>query len=89
MGKKYTNLPEAKQLKSRSEILELAKEVSYEELEPLFGTSVKKTGTRIAVALVLQVLLVNGQERNDAIDTFVASAKADDNPLLVKEVNKF
>ena len=89
LGKKYTNLPEAKQLKSRSEILELAKEVSYEELEPLFGTSVKKTGTRIAVALVLQVLLVNGQERNDAIDTFVASAKADDNPLLVKEVNKF
>src|SRR5690606_38409627 len=33
LGKKYTNLPEAKQEKVKAEILELAKNVSYEELE--------------------------------------------------------
>ncbi len=85
LGKKYTNLPEAKQQKVRSEILELAKNVSYEELEPLFNTAVKKVGTRIAVTLALGVLLENGLNRNDAINGFIDKALEDTNGLLVSE----
>jgi len=85
LGKKYTNLPEEKQQKVRAEILKLADKVSYEDLEPLFGTAVKKTGTRIATALVLGVLLKKGQERNEIINEFIAKALEDKNELLVKE----
>ncbi|WP_282122555.1 glutamine--tRNA ligase/YqeY domain fusion protein [Algibacter mikhailovii] len=85
LGKKYTNLPEAKQLKVKSEILELAKNVSYEELEPLFNTAAKKVGTRIAVALVLGVLLENGQAKNDEVNAFLEKAINDKNELLVAE----
>jgi len=82
LGKKYTNLPEAKQQKVKAEIQTLANDVSYEDLEPLFNTAVKKVGTRIAVALTLKVLLDNGLEKNDSIDTFIATAKTDAHPLL-------
>ena len=82
LGKKYTNLPEAKQPKVKAEIQLLAKEVSYEDLEPLFNTAAKKVGTRIAVALTLKVLLDNGQEKNDQINTFIATSKTDAHPLL-------
>lgn len=85
LAKKYTNLPEEKQLKTRAEILELAKGVSYEEIVPLFNTSAKKAGTRIAVTLVLSVLLSNGQERNEAITNFINKALEDKNELLVNE----
>ncbi len=88
LGKKYTNLPEIKQQKVRTEILELAKEVSYEELEPLFNTAVKKAGTRIAVTLVLSVLLKNGFQKNDVIKAFLNKAKQDSNRLLVLEASK-
>jgi len=82
LGKKYTNLPEVKQKKVKLEILALAKEVSYEDLEPLFNTAAKKVGTRIAVALALQVLLENGLEKNDQITLFITSATEDKHPLL-------
>ncbi|MCH7524021.1 MAG: glutamine--tRNA ligase/YqeY domain fusion protein [Bacteroidetes bacterium] len=85
LGKKYTNLPEEKQQKLKAEIKELAKNVSYEELQPLFGTAVKKVGTRIAVMITLGVLLVNGQERNSDIDAFIEKALNDKNELLVVE----
>ncbi len=85
LGKKYTNLPEEKQKKVRAEILELANSVSYEELEPLFGTAVKKAGTRIAAMLTLRVLLKKGQERNEAINDFISKALEDKNELLVNE----
>ncbi|WNH08652.1 glutamine--tRNA ligase/YqeY domain fusion protein [Thalassobellus suaedae] len=85
LGKKYTNLPEAKQLKAKSEIKELAKNVSYEELQPLFNTAVKKVGTRIAVAITLGVLLENGLEKNDAVNEFINKALEDKNDLLVLE----
>ncbi|WP_299121291.1 glutamine--tRNA ligase/YqeY domain fusion protein [uncultured Winogradskyella sp.] len=85
LGKKYTNLPEEKQLKVKAEIQELANDVSYEELEPLFGTALKKAGTRIAVLIALKRLLKNGLERNDAIDDFINKAKDDKNELLVAE----
>ena len=85
LGKKYTNLPEAKQQKARAEILDLAKNVSYEELEPLFNTAVKKVGTRIAVTLILGVLLENGQEKNADIQAFINKAREDKNAILVAE----
>jgi glutaminyl-tRNA synthetase len=85
LGKKYTNLLEQKQQKVRAEILELAKEVTYEELEPLFGTAAKKVGTRIAAMLILSVKLQEGLKRNDAVNSFVKKALEDSNSLLVSE----
>ncbi|MDO5978904.1 glutamine--tRNA ligase/YqeY domain fusion protein [Flavivirga spongiicola] len=85
LGKKYTNLPELKQQKIKAEIQELAKNVTYEELQPLFNTAVKKVGTRIAVVLTLGVLLENGQAKNDAINDFISKALEDKNELLVTE----
>ena len=88
LGKKYTNLPEEKQLKAKAQILNLAKEISYEELEPLFGTAVKKSGTRIATMIVLKELLKKGLSRNDSIDEFIAKALEDKNQLLVSEASE-
>ena len=85
LGKKYTNLPEAKQQKAKQEIQELAKNVQYEELSPLFETAVKKTGTRIAVLITLKVLLKSGLSRNQDIDNFIEKALSDSNELLVSE----
>ncbi|WMI68962.1 glutamine--tRNA ligase/YqeY domain fusion protein [Mangrovimonas sp. YM274] len=87
LGKKYTNLPESKQLKTKAEIQKLAKEVTYEELEPLFETAVKKVGTRIAAMLTLGVLLDEGLEKNEAIEAFIIKAQEDKNDLLVMEAN--
>lgn len=87
LGKKYTNLPEEKQLKVKAEIQALAKDVSYEDLEPLFSTAAKKVGTRIAVALSLKVLLENGLEKNDQTNAFITAATADAH-LLLSEVAK-
>jgi len=88
LGKKYTNLPEEKQAKAKAEIKELASQISYEDLEPLFGTAVKKAGTRIATMIALKVLLHNGLERNEAIDAFILKAKEDKNALLVAEASE-
>ncbi|VAV86096.1 Glutaminyl-tRNA synthetase [hydrothermal vent metagenome] len=85
LGKKYTNLPEEKQQKVKAEIQELAKNVTYDELQPLFATAVKKAGTRIAVMLALGVLLNNGLERNDEIKAFIEKDLEDKNELLVIE----
>lgn len=88
LGKKYTNLPKEKQLKAKAQILNLAKEISYEELEPLFGTAVKKSGTRIATMIVLKELLKKGLSRNDSIEKFIAKALEDKNQLLVSEASE-
>lgn len=85
LGKKYTNYPEEKQQKVKAEIQQLAQEVTYEELQPLFNTTVKKAGTRIAVMLALGVLLKNGQERNEDINAFIDKALEDKNEILVAE----
>jgi len=84
-GKKYTNLPEEKQLKVKEEIKMLARDVAYDELEPLFGTAVKKAGTRIAVMITLGEMLKNNLERNEMIDAFIEKALDDKNELLVAE----
>jgi len=86
-GKKYTNLPEEKRVKVKAEIQELAKDVAYDELEPLFGTAVKKAGTRIATLIALKVLLKNGLERNASIEEFIEKAKDDKNEILVAEAS--
>jgi len=88
LGKKYTNLPEDKQQKAKAEIQVLAKEVTYEELEPLFGTAVKKAGTRIATMIALKVLLNHGLEKNAAITEFIEKALEDNNELLVAEAKE-
>ena len=85
LGKKYTNLPEAKQQKAKQDIQELAKNVQYEELSPLFKTAAKKTGTRIAVLITLKVLLKRGLNRNQDINNFIEKALSDSNDLLVSE----
>jgi glutaminyl-tRNA synthetase len=87
LGKKYTNVPEEKQLMSKAEIIKLAEEVTYEDLQPLFNTAAKKAGTRIATMIALSVLLKNGQERNSDIEEFIIKAKDDKNELLVAEAN--
>ena len=87
LGKKYTKLNEEKQAKAKAEIQALAKDVSYDDLEPLFGTAVKKAGTRIVTLIALKVLLKNGLDRNDAINEFIDKAKDDKNEVLVAEAS--
>ncbi|MEW4922338.1 glutamine--tRNA ligase/YqeY domain fusion protein [Algibacter sp. 2305UL17-15] len=84
-GKKYDRLPEDKRAEAKAEIQELAKNVSYDEVAPLFNTSVKKSGTRIITMITLGVLLKNGLEKNEAINEFISKAKEDKNELLVAE----
>lgn len=85
LGKKYTNLPEAKQLKAKAEIEELANNVAYDTLQPLFNTAAKKVGTRIATMIVLGVLLKNGLKRNNDINEFITKGLEDSDTILVAE----
>ena len=85
LGKKYTNLPHEKQLKIKQEIQELAQNITYDELSPLFATAAKKTGTRIATTIALKVLLNNGLKHNKDIDDFISKAIQDSDELLVAE----
>lgn len=85
IGKKYANLSGGKLEAAKTKLLKFAEDVNYKDLEPLFDTPAKKIGTRIAAMITLGVLLKNGQEKNDAINQFIANGLADDNLLLVKE----
>ena len=84
-GKKYDRMNDEQQAKAKAEIQELAKNVTYDELEPLFGTAVKKAGTRIITMISLGVLLENGLEKNEAINDFITKALEDKNTSLVAE----
>ena len=84
-GKKYDRMKEDQREEAKAEIQELAKNVSYEDVEALFGTSVKKVGTRIITMISLGVLLDNGLEKNEAINDFISKALEDKNELLVAE----
>jgi glutaminyl-tRNA synthetase len=86
-GKKYTRFPSEKQAEVKANIQELAKNISYEELQPLFGTAVKKAGTRIVTMISLGVLLDSGLKTNSEIQDFVNKALEDRNELLVEEAN--
>lgn len=85
ISKKYTNLSGDKLATARATILNLAESVSYEDLEPLFNTAVKKVGTRIGVTLALGVLLKNRLERNEQINDFIEAGANDKNELLASE----
>ena len=87
-GKKYDRLPDDARAKAKAEILELARDVSYEDVEPLFNTSKKKSGTRIITMITLGVLLKNGLEKNEAINEFINKALEDKNKLLVEEAQQ-
>ena len=87
-GKKYDRLPEDKQAQAKADIQELAKSVNYDDIEPLFNTSVKKSGTRIITMITLGVLLENGLEKNEAINDFIAKALDDKNEQLVAEAKQ-
>lgn len=82
LGKKYTNLPEEKQLNTKAEIQELAKNVAYEELQPWFKTAAKKVGTRIATMITLGVLVEQGLEKNEEVEAFITSGLQDNNEIL-------
>ena len=84
-GKKFSKFPSEKQQEVKSQIQELAKNITYEELQPFFGTAVKKAGTRIVTMISLSVLINNGQEINEDIKGFVNKALEDRNELLVSE----
>jgi glutaminyl-tRNA synthetase len=88
LGKKYTNLPEEKQQLAKQKIQALAEKVTYEDLEPLFGTAAKKVGTRIAAMLTLGVLLKNGQKRTESINQFIEKGLEDQHELLVAEASQ-
>ena len=88
LGKKLGNLSGDKYEKSRSRILELAEELNYEDISPLFDTSQKKKGTRMAAMLALSVLLKKGQERNDAVNAFIDAGLSDDHEMLKQEAEK-
>ena len=88
IGKKLTNFSGDKLETAMDSIREFAKDVSYEELEPLFGTAAKKTGTRIGVMIALGVLLKNGKEKTQAAMDFIATGKADENEILRAEAEK-
>ncbi|TYP76911.1 glutamine--tRNA ligase/YqeY domain fusion protein [Aquimarina intermedia] len=82
-GKKYTNLPDEKRLNLRATILQLAKEVSYEEVLPLFGTAKKKIGSRIVALMTTGVVLeCNNLDLDADSKKFVLEALNDDNELL-------
>ena len=86
-GKKYDRMQDQQREKAKAEIQELAKNVTYEDLEPLFGTTVKKKGTRLITMISLGVLLDNGLQKNDAINDFISKALNDKNELLVAEAS--
>ncbi|WP_228853102.1 glutamine--tRNA ligase/YqeY domain fusion protein [Aegicerativicinus sediminis] len=87
IGKKFTNYPEEKQLKLKSEILELAKGVNYSDLEPLFNTSAKKVGTRAAVVLALGVVLQNGMKLTSEGIDFLQQCAQDSSKILSTEAS--
>ena len=87
LGKKLANFSGDKYDAAKKKIEELAGEILYEELEPLFSTAAKKKGTRIATMISLRVLLKKGQERNEAIDSFINAGLNDDSEMLRKEAS--
>ena len=86
LGKKYANLSGPKLEAAKAKILKYADEVSYEDLEQLFETPAKKVGIRIATVMTLAVLLKKGQERNEAINSFIESAQQDSHEMMIEEV---
>ncbi len=88
LGKKLTNLSGDKLEEALQDIRVQAENVTYEELEPLFGTAAKKVGTRLAVLVALGALIAKGLPKNTAIQTYIDSCLADESALLQEEAGK-
>ncbi|MEH6406665.1 MAG: glutamine--tRNA ligase/YqeY domain fusion protein [Leeuwenhoekiella sp.] len=84
-GKKLANLPEEKRINAIAQIMEFAKEIDLSELKPLFNTSAKKVGTRLAVLETLKVLLSNGKASKDDndVEAYINDVKNSEEVLLV------
>ena len=83
-GKKLGNLPDEKRINAVAQIQEFAKKVELEELTPLFNTSAKKVGTRLAVLETLKVLIDmdKADASQDDVATFINDVKQSGNALL-------
>ena len=88
IGKKLTNLSGDKLEEALKDIRIQAENITYEELEPLFGTAAKKVGTLIAVLVALSVLLAKGTSKTPAASEFIASCQSDESDTLREEAAK-
>ncbi len=87
-GKKYTNLPDEKREVLRKKIQDAATRIDLEELVPLYGTAVKKVGTRVATMIALQVVLDSkGLQPDQFAKDFIGKALEDKNELLQQEAS--
>ena len=84
LGKKFTSFNAEKQEAAADQIAALAKEIPAAALAPLYNTAAKKTGTRIAVAIVLAAHQKTAAVLDAAAIDFIIKARTDKNPLLIK-----
>ena len=62
----------------------MAKDIPAAALAPLYNTAAKKTGTRIAVAIVLAAHQKTAAALDSEAIDFIKKARIDKNPLLIK-----
>ena len=84
LGKKFTSFNAEKQEAAADQIAALAKDIPAAALAPLYNTAAKKTGTRIAVAIVLAAHQKTAAVLDAAAIDFIIKARTDKNPLLIK-----
>ena len=84
MGKKFMKLPTEKQERVKAQITGFATQISLDELEALYLTAIKKTGTRLVTLLVLIEHLNTGAKLTQSAIEFVQKAQDDRNELLAK-----
>jgi glutaminyl-tRNA synthetase len=84
LGKKFTSYNVEKQSAVANQISALAKDIPKEDLATLYNTATKKTGTRIAVAIVLAAYQQEKTPLDATAIEFVEKARTDKNPLLIK-----
>ena len=84
LGKKFTSFNAEKQDSAANQIASLAKDIPASALAPLYNTAAKKTGTRIAVAIVLATYQKTAAVLDPEAIDFIKKARIDKNPLLIK-----
>ena len=84
LGKKFTSFSAEKQDAAANQIATLAKDIPAAALAPLYNTAAKKTGTRIAVAIVLAAHQKTAAALDSEAIDFIKKARIDKNPLLIK-----
>lgn len=89
VGKKLGQLPDEKRLNAIANIQNWAKEVDYEELQPLFETSAKKVGTLLATLETLKVLisLDKADKHAPEVEEFFSKIKESGNHLLIESLD--